>query len=293
MILVTGATGNVGRTLVDLLDGAGAPVRAVSRSPHTAGLPTRVDVVAGDPARPETIVDALQGVSAIFLNPRAVAGAAPELLALAAEHGVKQVVVLSAINVEDDLVRQPSRYRGDRNRETEDAAVASGLDCVVLRPSVFATNTLGLWGAAIRRGDVVHGPYAESASAPIHERDIAAVAARALLGDIPAGTRLDLTGPQSLTQQQMITTLGEMLHRPLHFQEVPPETAREAMVGQGFPDAFADAYLAMLAAAVGRPARTTAAITEVLGRPAAPFASWVAQHVDAFRADLGSIVPRR
>jgi uncharacterized protein YbjT (DUF2867 family) len=270
MILVTGATGNVGRTLVDLLDDAGAPVRAVSRSPHTAGLPTRVDVVAGDPARPATVIDALQGVSSIFLNPRAVAGAAPELLAHAAGQGVKQVVVLSAINVEDDLARQPSRYRGDRNRETE-----------------------GLWGAAIRRGDVVHGPYAESASAPIHERDIAAVAARALLGDIPSGTRLDLTGPQSLSQQQMITTLGEMLHRPLHFHEVPPETAREALIGQGFPDAFADAYLAMLAAAVGRPARTTATITELLGRPATPFAAWVAEHVDAFRAELGSIVPQR
>jgi uncharacterized protein YbjT (DUF2867 family) len=293
MILVTGATGNVGRILVDLLDGAGAPVRAVSRSPHTAGLPTRVDVVAGDPARPGTVIDALQGVSAIVLNPRAVADAAPELLALAASRGVRQVVVLSAINADDDPARQPSRYRGDRNKETEDAAVASGLDWVVLRPSVFAANTLGLWGTAIRRGDVVHGPFAEAASAPIHERDIAGVAARALLGAVPSGTRLDLTGPQSLTQRQMVTTLGEMLHRPLRYHEIPPDAARDAMVGRGFPAPFADAYLAMQADTVGRPARTTTTITEVLGRPAATFAAWVAEHVDAFRSDLGSIVPWR
>jgi uncharacterized protein YbjT (DUF2867 family) len=293
MILVTGATGNVGRVLVDLLDSAGVPVRAVSRGPRTAALPTRVEVVAGDPARPRTITDALRGVSAIFLNPRAVAGAAPELLALAAEHRVKQVVVLSAINAEDDPARQPSRYRGDRNKETEDAAVASGLDWVAVRPSVFAANTLGLWGAAIRRGDVVHGPFADAASAPIHERDIAAVAARALLDGVPSGTRLDVTGPESLTQQQMISTLGDVLDRPLRFQEVPPGTARDAMVAQGFPVAFADAYLAMLAGTVGRPARTTATVTEVLGRPAATFAAWVAEHADAFRSDLGSIVPRR
>jgi len=293
MILVTGATGNVGRVLVHLLDDAGAAVRAVSRSPHAAGLPARVDVVGSDPARPETVIDAFGGVSAIFLNPRAVGGAAPGLLALAAEHGVKQVVVLSAINAEDDPARQPSRYRGDRNKETEDAAIASGLEWVAVRPSVFAANTLGLWGAAIRRGDVVHGPFAEAASAPIHHRDVAAVAARALLGDVPSGTRLDVTGPQSLTQQQMITTLGDVLHRPLRFQEVPPEPARDAMVAQGFPVAFADAYLAMLAGTVGRPARTTATVTEVLGRPAATFASWVAEHADAFRSDLGSIVPGR
>jgi uncharacterized protein YbjT (DUF2867 family) len=293
MILVTGATGNVGRRLVGLLDDAGAPVRAVSRSPHTAALPARADVVAGDPARPETMRDALRGVSAIFLNPRAVADSAPELLALAAGQGVRQVVVLSAINVEDDPARQPSRYRGDRNRETEAAAVASGLDWVALRPSVFAANTLGVWGPAIRSGNLVHGPYAEATSAPVHERDIAAVAARALLGDVPSGTRLDLTGPQSLDQREMIATFAELLHRPLHYQEVAPGMARDAMVGQGFPVAFADAYLAMLAAAVGHPARTTTTVDDILGRPATTFAAWVAEHVDAFRPDLGSIVPQR
>jgi uncharacterized protein YbjT (DUF2867 family) len=139
----------------------------------------------------------------------------------------------------------------------------------------------------------VPGPYGGAASAPIHERDIAAVAARALLGDLPAGTRLDLTGPQSLTQQQMITIFGERLRRPLRYQEVPPDVAKDAMVGQGFPVAFADAYLAMLAAGVGHPARTTTTITDVLGRPATAFAAWVAEHVDAFRSDLGAVVPRR
>ena len=74
------------------------------------------------------------------------------------------MVALSAINVDDDLDKQPSRYNGDRNKEVEDAAVASGLEWVSLRTSSFATNTLRAWGAQIRAGDVVRDPYAASRS---------------------------------------------------------------------------------------------------------------------------------
>jgi uncharacterized protein YbjT (DUF2867 family) len=276
MILVTGATGTVGRLLVDLLDTAGAPVRAVSRDPDAAGLPARVEVVA-DPGA------ALDGVTSIFLNPRAVGATAVDLLDLAARKGVKQVVALAAINVDDDPGRQPSRHRGDLNRETEAAAVDSGLDWVSLRPTEFAGNAIGLWGTQIRAGDVVRGPYADAASAPIDERDVAGVAARALLGEVAPGTRLVLTGPRSLTQRERVAVIGEVLGRPLVLQEVPPEAARGALVGQGFPAAFADAFLAMQAAAVGHPAPTTDVVAEVLGRPAHSFADWVTEHVEVFR----------
>jgi uncharacterized protein YbjT (DUF2867 family) len=273
MILVTGATGTVGRLLVDLLDAAGAPVRAVSRDPHNAHLPAGVEVVAdAEPA----------GVTSIFLNARAVRDGAADLLDRAARAGVERVVALSAINVDDDPARQPSRYRGDPNREIEAAAVGSGLDWVSLRPTVFAGNVLGLWAAQIHAGDVVHGPYADAASAPIDERDVAAVAARALLGEVESGTRLPLTGPRSLTRRELLATIGEVLGRPLELREVPPDAARAALVGQGFPAGFADAYLAMEAAAAGHPARTTTVVADVLGRPAHSFADWVAEHADAF-----------
>jgi uncharacterized protein YbjT (DUF2867 family) len=235
MLLVTGATGTIGRPLVDLLVGEGAEVRAVTRNPLAAGLPARVEVVEGDPSRPDTIAPFLKGVTALFLHPRAVGTPAVELLALARQRGVKRVVALSAMNVDDDLDEQPSRYRGDRNKEVEDAAVASGLEWVSLRASFFAINTLHAWGAQIHAGDVVRGPYATFAEAPIHERDLAGVGARALLTDELVGRRLELTGPQSLTHGEMVAIIGDVIGRPLRYQEIPPEAAKQGMVQRGFP----------------------------------------------------------
>jgi uncharacterized protein YbjT (DUF2867 family) len=146
-ILVTGATGTIGRPLVDLLVGEGATVRAVTRHPQATGLPAPVEIVAGDPARPATLAPFLAGVSSLLLHPRAVGDAAGELLALARERGVRRVVALSAVNVDDDLAAQPSRYTGDKNKEVEDAAVGSGLEWVSLRASAFADNALRAWGA--------------------------------------------------------------------------------------------------------------------------------------------------
>ncbi len=288
MILVTGATGNVGRPLVQLLDDLGEPVRVVTRGADPGAFPPRVDVVVADPSRPSTTDGAFDAVTTVFLNPRAVGGRAAELLTLAAARGVTRVVVLSAINVDDDPGRQPSRFRGDLNREVEAAAVASGLAWVAVRPSVFAGNTVGLWAAMIRRGDVVSGPHGDAAAAPVDEVDVAAVAARALVGAVPSGSRLDLTGPWSLTQREMVAAIGRALDRPLRYQEVPPGMAREAMTGQGFPPGFADAYLAMQAAAVGQPARTTGTVATILGRPATPFASWASAHADEFRTAAGA-----
>ena len=171
-IVVTGATGNVGRPLVAELVAAGAPVRAVTRTPDTAGFPSRVEVVG-------SAADALPGASAVFLNSRALGGDLPEVVAQCRRAGVTKLVALSAINADDDFSRQPSRFRGDRNREVERLAVNSGLAWVSLRPTVFATNFAGMWSAQIRAGDVVAGPYAAASTAPIVEADISAVAAHA------------------------------------------------------------------------------------------------------------------
>src|SRR4051795_664460 len=103
MFLVTGATGTVGRPLVDLLVGEGAEVRAVTRDPQGASLPAGVEIVEGDPSRPDTIASSLRGIAALFLNPAAVGDAAGPLLAFAREQGVKRVVLLSALAVEDDV----------------------------------------------------------------------------------------------------------------------------------------------------------------------------------------------
>jgi len=283
MLVVTGATGTIGRPLVDVLVAQGAEVRAITRNPLAAGLPAGVDVVEGDPSRPDTVAPFLEGVTALFLHPRAVGTSAVELLALARDRGVRRVVALSAMNVDDDLDEQPSRYRGDRNKEVEDAAVGSGLEWVSLRASYFAINALLAWGAQIRAGDVVRGPYASFAEAPIHERDLAEVGARALLTDALAGRRLPMTGPQSLTHEEMVAIIGDVIGRPLRYQEVPPEAATQGMVQHGFPGPFVEALMARYAEEVGQAAPLSGEVETILGRPARTFAEWVADHAAAFR----------
>lgn len=277
MLLITGATGTVGRPLVEMLVGAGAEVRAVSRSP--VAVPG-VEVVEGDPARPASLVPHLAGVTGLFLHPRAVGDAAFDLVALAREHGVRRVVALAASNVDEPLSAQPSRFRGDRNAEAEAAAVASGLEWVSLRPGTFAVNALGAWAAQMRAGDVVRYPFADFTEALVHERDLAAVAAHALLTDDLLGRRPVLTGPESRTHAELIGVLGEVLGRPLRYVDVPPAVATEAMVRNGFPAEFVDTLMSRYAA--GAPAVVTDEVATILGRPAATFAEWVREHAAAF-----------
>ncbi len=274
-IVVTGATGNVGRPLVAELAAAGVQVRAVTRAPDTAAFPAGVEVA-------DAAVDALQGASAVFLNSRALGRDLANLVARAPDAGVTKLVALSAINADDDFSRQPSRFRGDRNKEVEQLAVDSGLDWVSLRPTVFATNFAGMWSAQLRAGDVVAGPYAEASSAPIVDSDISAVAARALLTDDLIGQQIPLTGPQSFTNAELVEVIGAVLDRPLQYREIPPDFMRQRFIDLGFPAEFSDAYVAMLAETLGKPALVTHDVEKILGRPALTFAQWVSRHRGLF-----------
>ena len=286
MILVTGATGTIGRPLVNVLAAAGERVRALARHTgiHADGLPG-VELVRGDVARPETIVAALHGVETLFIHPRAVgADAAPTLLALAAEHGVKHVAALSAINVDDDLAWQPSRFNGDRNKEVEDAVIASGLPWVSVRPSAFAVSATGMWASQIRNGDIVRGPYPGFADPFIHEVDVASVLARALLDDSLAGQKISITGPQSVTHAEMVSTIGDVIGRPLRYEEISPSEAAQGIITLGLPRSFADAMMARYSRELENPYPVTDGVEKTLGRPARSYAEWVVDHTSAFQS---------
>jgi uncharacterized protein YbjT (DUF2867 family) len=274
-IVVTGATGNVGRPLVAELAGAGAQVRAVTRNPQTAALPAGVEAVS-------SAAEALRGASAVFLNSRALGDELADVVALAKRSTVTKLVALSAINADDDFSRQPSRFRGDRNKEVEQLAVDSGLNWVSLRPTVFVSNFVGMWSAQIRAGDVVGGPYAAASTAPIVESDIAAVAARALLTDELVGHKVPLTGPQAFTNSELVEIIGTVLGRPLQYHEVPSDFVRQRFIDLGLGAQFADAYIAMLAETVDKPALVTHEVEKIVGRPAVTFAQWVAERRDLF-----------
>jgi uncharacterized protein YbjT (DUF2867 family) len=275
-IVVTGATGHVGRPLVSLLLDAGVEVRAVTRNPVGAQLPSAAQVT-------DSVHEALRGASAILLNSRALNADLEQVIADARDGGsVTRLVALSAGNADDDVARQPSRFRGDRNREVEQLAVDSGLPWVSLRPAVFASTSADIWSVQLRAGDVVSGPFADASFAPVVDADISAVAAEALLGNDLIGQRIALTGPQAFTVAEQVAVIGDVLGRALRYREVDPELVRNHLVDAGASPEFADAYIALQAAAAQQPAVVTGDVEAILGRPATPFAHWVEAHHDLF-----------
>lgn len=274
-ILVTGATGNVGRPLVNQLAEVGVAVRAVTRQPDSAQFPADVEVVGSAAA-------GIHGASAVFLNSRALGDELAAVVELARRAGVRRLVALSAINADDDFSRQPSRFRGDRNSEVEQHAVDSGLEWVSLRPTVFASNFIGMWAPQIRTGDVVSGPYASASTAPIVDADISAVAVHALLRDDLLGRKVPLTGPQALTNAELVDVIGDVLGRSLRYQEVPPDLVRQRFIGLGFSAEFADGYIALLEATVSKPALVTNEVEKILGRPPQAFGDAIRPRRDLF-----------
>ncbi|MET8872230.1 NAD(P)H-binding protein [Nocardia sp. NPDC004604] len=274
MYLVTGATGVIGRPLMDTLLASGAQVRAVTRQP-TVSLPQGAHAVT-----PDDLDSALQGVDSLFIHPRATKDDIASLLAHAAEHRVGRVVVMSAINADDEVSLQPSWFNGDRNTEVERAVVNSGLPWVSVRPSSFAMNTLSMWSGQVANGDTVFGPFAEFAEPLIHEWDVADVIARAMVDDSLLGRKIPITGPEALRMDQLVAIIGETIDRPLGFQEVPSEMAAEGMIAHGLDKQFVDALMARYAREIKRPIAVTTNVEDILDRPALPFATWVADHKD-------------
>jgi uncharacterized protein YbjT (DUF2867 family) len=273
MILVTGATGNVGRHVVGELLTAGARVRALTRDPANARLPGDAEVArTGDMP--------LDGVSAIFLNPAVFWHGLDDLLSRAVERGVRRVVMLSSAAALDD---DPSNELAAHHLKIERAIEAAGMEWTFTRPGEFSSNALG-WREAIRAGDPVREPYAAARSAPIHERDVAAVAAKALLTDDLLGARPVLTGPEAITHPAMVRLIGEAAGRPAHFEEITPEEARREMLARPYMrEGLVDVLLRLRAGAVDHPAEPSPEVERITGRPGRTFGEWAAGHAGDFR----------
>ncbi|MFC5826962.1 SDR family oxidoreductase [Nonomuraea insulae] len=276
MILVTGATGNVGRQVVHQLTEVGHPVRALTRNPATAGLPEAAQVVKGDL---ESIGQCLEGVESVFLIwPFHTADAAPAVVAAIARHA-RRVVLLSSGAVRD----QPDSAVGLSHNEVEQWVEQSGLSWTMLWPSTFAANALW-WADRIRAGNVVHGAFGAVPMAMLHERDLAAVAVRALTSDGHDGMRYTLTGPQVLTQVEQVRILGEAIGRPLRWQELSREAERRRLLADDtFPDSFVDPLLDGYAHMLDSPPPVvTTTVSDITGHPARTFAQWATDHAAAF-----------
>ena len=280
-ILVIGGTGTVGRQVVSQLLAAGAPVRALVRNPAVAPLPRPAEVVHGDLTLPDTLDACLEGMDAVFLVWTAPVAAIAPALQRITKHARRIVLLSAPLKTAHPLFQQPNALK-TMFRQIERSIETSGVPWTFLRPGMFAANALSWWAPQIRAGDVVRWPYLATPTAPIDERDIAAVAVRALCEDRHAGAEYVLTGPHSLSQFEQISTIGSVIGRSLHIEEISPDEARHELLRIG-PRPAVNMLLTAWAAAIGQPAHVTSTVEEVTATPANTFVRWAADNAAAFR----------
>ncbi|MFE5584588.1 SDR family oxidoreductase [Kitasatospora sp. NPDC056531] len=279
MIVVTGATGNIGRPLTQALAEAGEQVTAVSR--HAAAVPDGVRHVVADLARPAGLKPVLEGAKALFLllsGDLHAAGANPaEIIGEAAVGGVRRVVLLSTQGV----ATRPFGPTRIAMRALEDALRESGLEWAVLRPGGFASNALW-WAESVRAHQVVAAPFGDVGVPIIDPADIAAVAAACLLDDRHTGGVYELTGPEVITPRGQAEAIASALGTPVRFHELTRDEARAAMA-RSMPAELADDTLDILGSPSPAELRVSPDVQRVLGRAPRPFADWAARNVAAFR----------
>lgn len=265
--LVTGATGNTGRHVVTELVSRGERVRALTRDPARAAgrLPAGVELVTGTHTAPETLDAALEGVSRLHITVTAgLAEVGPELVRRAVDAGVRRITVVW----------------GGWVGPVEQAVADSGVEWTRLEPQEFMCNTLN-WIDSIRKDGVVREPY-DFPSALVHEADIAAVAAVALLDDGHAGRAYNITGPEPLTPRERIAILARTVRRDIAFVPITHEQAVDRLLATGVSRADAEYVVGWYATPTDDATTVVDTVERVTGRPARTFAQWAAEHADRF-----------
>jgi uncharacterized protein YbjT (DUF2867 family) len=277
MILVTGATGNVGRELVRVLAEDGEEVMAlIRRDEDRARLPAGVKGLVGDLNRPETIAPALSGVRGAHL----LAGyeGLVELLVAMRDAGVRRVTLQSSSSVPaGDMSNAVARY----HILSEQAIRDSGLAWTFIQPNSFMTNTLR-WLPQMRAGDTIRLPFADVPIATIDPADIAEVAAAALTTDRHEGRAYRVSGPESLLPAEQVAILGRVLGRDLRLEPMSNDEARAEM-SASMPAEYVDAFLRFFVDGTIDESTVLPTVEQVLGRPPRRFEDWARAHADAFR----------
>ncbi|MGO4786122.1 NAD(P)H-binding protein [Paenibacillus sp. 2KB_20] len=270
-ILVTGATGTVGKHIVQQLVQQGIEVRAISRNPQQAKVPEGVKMVAGNLNDPDSLIPALQGVTAMHLiissdEAYGTLQTDPRIIELAEKAGVKRVTVL--VGYEEGPV--------------EAALRDSRMEWTLLKPGEFMANILVDWQESIRTEGVVREPFGHALSARIHEADIARVAVAALLEEGHHGQEYFLTGPEALSRTEAVRMISEVTGKDIRFVELTEEQARDKWREQGYDEESIEFFVQMgkNPPEIGYTVLPT--VEEVTGRPAATLADWVRDHLDDF-----------
>ncbi|WP_375425453.1 SDR family oxidoreductase [uncultured Friedmanniella sp.] len=275
-VLVSGATGRVGRLLVNELLAAGHQVRALTRDPARAALPPEAELVEGSLNQlPAGVFD---GIDAAFVFPTDGAGAFAQQ---AAAHGVLRLVLLSSLAAAADHARDHGSASQLRHTVIEQDVRATGVAWTILRPGTFANNLLS-WAHPIRYTAGVRGPYPTSAQAPIHEADVAAAAAAVLTKPGHENQIYALTGPEALTRVEQLDAIGTALGRELTFADQTPDEFAVEMAQYGVGDDIVKMLLDYWADTVDEP-DVPRPPNHLIGRPAKTLTEWAHDHIADFQ----------
>jgi uncharacterized protein YbjT (DUF2867 family) len=283
MILVTGASGSVGKTVLHEVAKSGARYRAMYRSASEAAkAPTGTETAIADFAKPDTLGTALQGVESLYL----VCSPIPELIELESNMigaclaaGVKHVVLNSAMGAGDYEKSFPSWHR-----KVEDKLKDTRLSWTILRPNSFHQNVVAFFAPSIRAQGVFYSSMQNARNSFIDVRDIAAVAAKALAGGEHAGKTYELNGPEALNYTELAEKISRAAAREVRYVDIPMEAQRQAMIEQQMPEWLVTALLELQEYYTGgKGGNVDGVLQQLLGRPPIRMDQFLAEVAGEFR----------
>ena len=277
-VLITGAAGGVGSSIINQLHDTGVEVRATCRRPDPQRWPW-LQTYSSDLNQPHTMRHALEGVESVFLYSFAQPDALPKLVEEMKAAGVDKVVVLSTI---DTTRHEPFvGYNKQRHIAVENAITDGGFKSVSLRPGAFARNAIRFWAKQIREHRNVGLPFPESQQAPIADEDIAAVAVRAITTPQLDGQKIVLTGPDSLTMRDQVGLISQAIADPIDITVLSNSEAR-ALYGEVLPPEYLDLLMSQWAFEVTEKAVVTPAVHDITAREPTSYLDWALTHRGAF-----------
>jgi len=279
MILITGASGNVGKEVLKQIAQTKAEVRAAFQSANKAAAPSGVEIATVDYNQPETLRTALKGVNRVFLvGPPTVQ--LPELerkaIDVIKQSDVRQVVKLSAMGGGQAIFSR-------QHAESEDYIKSSGVPFTFLRPNGFMQNMVNYNAPTINTQNAFYGTEGDGKISHIDIRDVAAVAVKALTEDGHIGKVYTLTGPDALTNGELAQILSDNLGRGIRYIDLPPAQLKQALLSAGVPEWSADALLDLQRLyREGKAATVTQDVEQILERKPIRFARFVQDYKYAF-----------
>jgi uncharacterized protein YbjT (DUF2867 family) len=288
MILVTGASGSVGKVVLQAVAASGAKHRAMYRSAaEAARAAAGTETVIADFAKPETLAPALRDVQSVYL----VCSPIPELVHLEGNAidacvaaGVKHVVLNSAMGAGDYDKSFPSWHR-----KVEDKLRGTRLSHTILRPNSFHQNAVTIFAPSIRAQGAFYNSIRDSRNSFLDVRDIAAVAVKALVDGAHCGKIYELNGPEALTYTELAAKISKAAGREVKYVDIPMDAQRKAMLEQGMPNWLVTALLDLQQYYLnGKGGETDGLLEKLLGRAPIKMDEFLVENASEFRAQAAN-----